>query len=96
MGEYVQTKLNKINNNYQLPKQHVITDFRELDEVEWGEYLVSDYFDIIKSKIGHETPLPYISAKKEFNGFKSWELSPKNFYPRNTISWNKIGDGGQD
>lgn len=94
MEEYVQIKLNKIKNNYQPPKQHVITDFRELDEVEWGEYLVSDYFDIIKSKIDHKTPLPYISAKKEYNGFKSWELSPKNFYPRNTISWNKIGDGG--
>lgn len=74
MGEYVQNKLNKINNNYQLPKQHIITDFRELDEVEWGEYFLTDIFETIKrgkrlKKSDHISGnIPYISSTKMNNG----------------------------
>lgn len=102
MGEYVQTKLNKINHNYQLPKQHVITDFRELDEVEWGEFLISDYFDVNKER-GSESNMdslakgnvPLISARKFGNGLKGFvETEPRKIKSSNVITWNKDGDGG--
>ena len=94
MEDYVQIKSNQIKDSYQLPRLHEITDFRGLDEVEWAEFLVSDYFDVNKPQKNPDKPLPYISAKKDSNGYNYWAHSPKNFYTKNTISWNKIGDGG--
>lgn len=44
MEEYVQIKSNQIKNTYQSPKQHEISDFRGLDEVEWREFFVTDIF----------------------------------------------------
>lgn len=102
MEEYIQIKSNQINNTYQLPRQHEITDFRNLDEVEWDEYLISDYFDVNKEK-GNESNMdsllpgdtPLISAKKINNGLKDFVTTlPRKIKSSNVITWNKDGDGG--
>lgn len=102
MEEYVQIKSNQIKDTYQLPRQHEITDFRNLDEVEWDEYLISDFFDVNKEK-GNESNMdallpgniPLISAKKINNGLKDFVTTlPRKIKSSNVITWNKDGDGG--
>ena len=102
MEEYVQIKYNKIKDTYKFPEHHEISDFRELDEVEWGEFLISDYFDVNKER-GSESNmdslakgnLPLISAKKFGNGLKGFvETEPRKIKSSNVITWNKDGDGG--
>ncbi len=102
MEKYVQIKSNQINATYQFPKLHEITDYRELDEVEWDEYLISDYFDVNKEK-GNESNMdsllpgdtPLISAKKINNGLKDFVTTlPRKIKSSNVITWNKDGDGG--
>lgn len=74
MEEYVQIKINKIKATYQLPRQHKITDFRELDEVKWKEYFLTEIFETIKrgkrlKKSDHISGnIPYISSTKMNNG----------------------------
>lgn len=102
MEEYVQIKYNQIKDTYKFPEQHEILDFREIDEVEWGEFLISDYFDVNKER-GSESNmdslakgnLPLISAKKFGNGLKGFvETEPRKIKSSNVITWNKDGDGG--
>ena len=102
MEEYIQIKSNQIKDAYQLPKLHKITDCRELDEVEWGEFLISDYFEVNKER-GSESNmdsleignLPLISARKFGNGLKGFvETEPQKIKSSNVITWNKDGDGG--
>lgn len=38
MEEYIEVKSNQIKRTYPIPKKHEITDFRELDEVDWGTF----------------------------------------------------------
>jgi hypothetical protein len=74
MEEYIQIKTNQIKDTYQLPRQHKITDFRELDEVKWKEYFLTDIFETIKrgkrlKKSDHISGnIPYISSTKMKNG----------------------------
>lgn len=102
MEEYIQMKSNQIRDSYHLPRHHIITDFRELDEIKWGEFLISDYFDVNKEK-GNESNmdslekgnLPLISARKFSNGLKGFvETEPQKIKSSNVITWNKDGDGG--
>ncbi|WBB05949.1 restriction endonuclease subunit S [Streptococcus alactolyticus] len=84
MEEYVQIKSNQIKDTYQLPKQHEITDFRNLDEVEWGEYFLTDIFTTVQrgkrlkksDHIGGNTP--YISSSKMNNGCDAFLGNKKN------------------
>ena len=102
MENYVQIKSNQIKATYQFPKLHEITDYRELDEVRWGEFLISDYFDVNKEKGSEsnmdslaEGNLPLISARKFGNGLKGFvETEPRKVKSSNVITWNKDGDGG--
>lgn len=102
MEKYVQIKSNQIKDTYRVPKMHEVTDFRTLDEVEWGEYLISDYFEVNKEK-GSESNMdallpgntPLISAKKINNGLKDFVTTlPRKIKSPNVITWNKDGDGG--
>lgn len=102
MEEYIQIKSNQIREAYQLPKLHEIKDCRELDEVEWREYLISDYFEVNKEK-GSESNMdallpgntPLISARKINNGLKDFVTAlPRKIKSPNVITWNKDGDGG--
>ena len=74
MEEYVQIKLKQIKATYQFPEPHKITDFRELDEVKWKEYFLTDIFTTIKrgkrlKKSDHISGnIPYISSTKMNNG----------------------------
>lgn len=74
MEEYVQIKSNQIKNTYELPVQHKISDFRELDEVRWGEFYLTDIFTTIKrgrrlKKSNHIVgDIPYVSSTKMNNG----------------------------
>jgi len=72
----------------------------KLDEVEWGVILVSDIFNIFSkekisdAKANTKSALPYISARKKNNGLKEFLPYQKNKVQKNSITWNKIGDGG--
>lgn len=74
MEEYIQNKSNQIKDTYQFPVKHKIADFRELDEVEWKEYFLTDIFETIKrgkrlKKSDHISGnIPYISSTKMNNG----------------------------
>lgn len=46
MEEYVRLKTKKIKEAYPLPKQHEITDYRELDEVEWRAFTLDSITNI--------------------------------------------------
>lgn len=102
MEEYVQIKLKQVKATYKLPWPHKITDYRELDEVEWKEFLISDYFDVNKERGSEsnmdslaEGNLPLISARKFGNGLKGFvETKPGKIKSPNVITWNKDGDGG--
>ena len=102
MEEYIEMKSNQIKSTYPSPKKHEITDFRELDEVEWREYFISDYFEVNKEK-GSESNMdallpgntPLISARKINNGLKDFVTAlPRKIKSPNVITWNKDGDGG--
>ena len=73
MEEYVQVKSNQINNTYQLPRQHEITDFRNLDEVEWDEYFIDEIIDV-KSGVRltkdeqEKGRIPFIGSSDNHNG----------------------------
>lgn len=102
MEEYIQIKKDQIKATYQFPVQHQITDFRELNEVEWNEFFISDYFDVNKERGSEsnmdslrEGNLPLISARKFGNGLKGFvETEPRKIKSSNVITWNKDGDGG--
>ncbi len=73
MENYVQIKSNQIKYTYQLPKQHEITDFRNLDEVEWAEYFIDDIINVKSGvrliKEEHKKgKIPFIGASDNSNG----------------------------
>ncbi|WP_397539819.1 restriction endonuclease subunit S [Rummeliibacillus pycnus] len=102
MEEYIREKSNQINDTYKLPEFHEISDERELNELEWQPFLISDYFVVNKER-GNESNmdalpkgnLPLISAKKMGNGLKGFVTTDeKKIKSANVITWNKDGDGG--
>lgn len=94
MENYIVEKLQKIKDTYQYPKSHQISDNRKLNELKWKDFLVKDYFSIAKPEDTNFETLPFISAKKNNNGYKEMISKPKNQFQKGIISWNKIGDGG--
>ena len=101
MEEYVQVKSNQINNTYQLPRQHEITDFRNLDEVEWGEFKLED---IAKIKGGKDWEqynrvsgqVPFIGSSSINNGVTDF-VSPKgreNQVGKGVLGINRNGSVG--
>lgn len=94
MEEYIRGKFNQIKDTHKIPEFHEISDERELNDVEWRDFLVKDYFNMAKSRSVTHDELPLISAKKDNNGYKEVIKNPRNQFEKGTITWNKIGDGG--
>ena len=101
MEEYVQIKSNQIKDTYQLPRQHEITDFRNLDEVEWGEFKLED---IAKIKGGKDWEqynrvsgqVPFIGSSSINNGVTDF-VSPKgreNQVGKGVLGINRNGSVG--
>lgn len=73
MEKYVQNKLKQIKANFLLPKQHQITDYRELNEVEWGEFTIDSIasvnggrdWEVHNRKSGK---IPFIGSSSANNG----------------------------
>lgn len=99
MEEYVQIKLNQIKDTYQLPSQHKITDFRELDEVEWGEFFVDDIINV-KSGIRLtknqqiDGRIPFIGASDNNNGITGFVNNINSSTGNNTLGVNYNGSIG--
>lgn len=94
-------KSNQIKETYQLPKQHEITDFRNLDEVEWGEFKLED---IAKIKGGKDWEqynrvsgqVPFIGSSSINNGVTDF-VSPKgreNQVGKGVLGINRNGSVG--
>ncbi|WP_199566560.1 MULTISPECIES: restriction endonuclease subunit S [Vagococcus] len=96
MKEYIESKQEIISD---LPPQvnlNVVSDERKLSDVTWDTIKISDLFEIDKTvtQVNDKELLPYISAKKMRNGLKEFSNDFTNAKAGNTITWNKIGDGG--
>jgi hypothetical protein len=81
MEQYIDS-LSKVKNSIKLPQKHEITDTRELDEVEWGEWKVSEIFNTMvsgKSKgLNHLEEggnVPYLGATNRNNGMLTFVKS---------------------
>lgn len=81
MEEYVQTKTKQIKSSYQSPKKHEISDFRCLDDVEWGEFKLETIANIKGGKDWEQYnritgQVPFIGASAQNNGVTDF-VSPK-------------------
>lgn len=79
--------------------EHIIT-LGALDDREWKEFTLTDFFNPIKGNQNNmsslvDGELPLISAKKGDNGVKAF-VSPneKGLFPQHCITLNLDGDGG--
>lgn len=96
MREYIKSQKEVIGELSPKAELHIISDERELSDVIWEEIKICEIFEIDKTfkHIEEENLLPYISAKKMTNGLKEFSDDFKKVKAGNTITWNKIGDGG--
>lgn len=96
MKEYVECQHSLIMTLPKKEKLHNIKDQRELADVTWGVVQINTLFEIDKTvkELPEADLLPYISAKKMGNGLKEFTDDFENVKDGNTITWNKIGDGG--
>lgn len=99
MEEYVQVKSNQINNTYQLPRQHEITDFRNLDEVEWDEYFIDEIIDV-KSGVRltkdeqEKGRIPFIGSSDNHNGVTEFISNTNSSTSSNILGVNYNGSVG--
>ena len=99
MEEYVQVKSNQINNTYQLPRQHEITDFRNLDEVEWDEYFIDEIIDV-KSGVRltkdeqEKGRIPFIGSSNNHNGVTEFISNTNSSTSSNILGVNYNGSVG--
>ena len=99
MEEYVRLKTKKIKEAYPLPKQHEITDYRELDEVEWGEFFVDDLINV-KSGVRltkdqqADGRIPFIGASDNNNGITGFVTNINSSTENNTLGVNYNGSIG--
>ena len=99
MEEYVQVKSNQINNTYQLPRQHEITAFRNLDEVEWDEYFIDEIIDV-KSGVRltkdeqEKGRIPFIGSSDNHNGVTEFISNTNSSTSSNILGVNYNGSVG--
>ena len=99
MEEYVQIKSNQIKDTYQLPKQHEITDFRNLDEVEWDEYFIDEIIDV-KSGVRltkdeqEKGRIPFIGSSDNHNGVTEFISNTNSSTSSNILGVNYNGSVG--
>lgn len=99
MEKYIQFKSNQINAAYKFPKQHEITDFRKLDEVEWKEYFIADIIDVksgvrltkVDQKVGG---IPFIGASDNNNGITEFINNTNSSTDSNVLGVNYNGSVG--
>lgn len=99
MEEYVQIKSNQIKDTYQLPRQHEITDFRNLDEVEWDEYFIDEIIDV-KSGVRltkdeqEKGRIPFIGSSDNHNGVTEFISNTNSSTSSNILGVNYNGSVG--
>lgn len=99
MEEYIQIKSNQIKDTYQLPKQHEITDFRNLDEVEWDEYFIDEIIDV-KSGVRltkdeqEKGRIPFIGSSDNHNGVTEFISNTNSSTSSNILGVNYNGSVG--
>lgn len=101
MEKYVQEKLKQVKQNYAVPEKHIISDFRNLEDMEWGEFSI-DSIANIKSGCDWEVYnrrsglVPFIGASSLNNGVTDFvEISGKEKYVDNgVIGVNRNGSVG--
>ena len=92
-------KSNQINNTYQLPRQHEITDFRNLDEVEWDEYFIDEIIDV-KSGVRltkdeqEKGRIPFIGSSNNHNGVTEFISNTNSSTSSNILGVNYNGSVG--
>lgn len=99
MEEYIQKKSNQIRNTYQLPEQHVIEDSRNLDEVEWKEYIIDEILEV-KSGVRltkdeqEDGKFPFIGASDNKNGITAYINNTNSSTDSNVLGVNYNGSVG--
>lgn len=99
MEEYIQIKSNQIKDTYQLPKQHEIIDFRNLDEVEWDEYFIDEIIDV-KSGVRltkdeqEKGRIPFIGSSDNHNGVTEFISNTNSSTSSNILGVNYNGSVG--
>ncbi len=101
MEKYVQIKSNQINATYQFPKLHEITDYRELDEVEWRAFTL-DSITIITGGRDWEVynrtsgTSPFIGASSINNGITDFVniVGREKYTDAGVIGINRNGSVG--
>lgn len=96
MERYIKTKTQQAKKSIFVSGKHEdIVDFRELNEIEWGEFKIGELFAVEKgiylptvSKIAGNTP--YVTAKQGNNGVDDF-IGNKKLFPKNSITVEKIG-----
>lgn len=99
MEEYVQVKIIQINKTYQFPIQHEITDLRELDEVEWGEFCVDDLINVksgVRLTKDNQTDgrIPFVGASDNNNGITRFVNNLNSSTESNILGVNYNGSIG--
>ena len=99
MEEYIQIKSNQIKAAYQLPEQHVIEDSRNLDEVEWKEYIIDEILEV-KSGVRltkdeqEDGKFPFIGASDNKNGITAYINNTNSSTDSNVLGVNYNGSVG--
>lgn len=76
--------------------EHVITDTRELDDVEWGEFEIGEMFDIrsgvrLEKKNMVDGDIPYIGATSVNNGITNYVSNVNSSLDSNVLGVNYDG-----
>lgn len=97
IDQYISIKMAHIKASIFIVNKHEdIIDFRDLNEVAWGEFKIGDLFVSIEK--GTYLPVhaklvgntPYITAKQGKNGVDDF-IGNKKLFPKNRITVEKIG-----
>lgn len=98
--QFMRTKTAIIKASVRFSNMNDITDFRDLKDLKFEEYNLSDLFTFKRGKESNMQDInpgtyPLISAKKIDNGLKSFvQVDEKRLFNGNVISLNNDGDGG--
>lgn len=100
MEQYIKEKYFDLKLQIKDKQKNEITDWRDLNEVEWESFYLNELFEFKRGNQNKMSDLkhgylPLISAKKLNNGYKGFvEKNNKTLYPGSIISLNNDGDGG--
>ena len=100
MEQYIKEKYFKLKSQIKEKQKHEITDWRELDEVEWEVFEMENIFEFKQGKskgLNHLKiggTIPYLGAKYNNNGVLAFVDSTNNLISKgNCISFIRNGEG---